>query len=1050
MKGNLGVNDCIVALEEKELDHVAANAEVGGAARKTFLPTHCTAHSCVLGMKPIISALGSIGKLVKLSHLLESGKRHTQYVDAAKAICKKRFAYHWNEPRPVDFAQWQLHHKRVMEASRPAQDLTTADENLILAAANGSWDLETERFFSHWCWADCPLECKGDASKAFTQFVAAVVLAVCGRMNVPLEYRWKGFESAQAWLMRNREMGDLLRLSLEEIYPVSVRDRARLDLQRANELGLPADDPQVVRNSQAIRAGVLITWLREDKGGASLAKGVALTAPQQGFLNHVFSADKMNGKLLDMLSDCVPASMTLESVEEQDALLDEAAMLNWQILSGARGREVLAKFDSMLQSYSDEAWRKCVTPTRDDEKFSCSLLALPAYADAWKRLDFDMKVSRLRILEVGTIRLPAAEGDVERICRPLEDARAKCARCVDKGFTSIWLERLRASNACRNRAVRCLKDKLAVTPIMSGKTERKHIVGQTMRPRKRGRAPTALHLARRSYTQVVHAMGKTKSRRVEHAIVGKGRRALQSFSQLVSSMALGRVKRGKLTRASFVTGKLQPRKKRGGDLYYAERFRELPAGLTIGQKRKLCWQEYRALPAAQRAQYEERGKADEPSVDSFAAMRAKGRCKSPWKRAATLRRTLQEMRQHPTWQAGAGNLDYGGGLQHDKMSTLTQKDVDAACNDRFAFDPWAKANPPGTMVPETTCWQRAAGLCLEDELFENVDNAAYNLHLTCKRRQMVKRLPLVCKLSAGAGEHYAIMMKFFLRPVVTCVLLPCTDDGGIFRPTLDGGNSVETSHQLIARVLRAASQELLLDANTFEHCSVSLLPLVKAEGADGFAFRCGEPLLATELLLQQRMNRRKKQAPTDEEFQLPFGFVLKEKFTEEEGKKNEAGFGEDGDASDDPDDPREEKSCPSNPPDSASEDSSGEGTDAEGPNPKPEVPEAPPPPQPAEKGMQSFGQAPSGTAKCPLCTRFVDKDEWRFEATFPAHTKIKFTRRIHIGCVNRLPHEAKEHDLEKLRQWMADSEWAHARVFLRRAYKLRSGPSGASSSGQAG
>ena len=139
MKDNLGVNECIVALaalEERKLHVAAARSQDG----PTLLPTNCTSHSCVLGMKPVTVGVGSSSKLVKLAHLVESGKRHSGFVDALLDIAKKDFACHWHEPKPANFHELQHRDRNRMIITR---DLTTADEDFALAAMNGSWDGET-------------------------------------------------------------------------------------------------------------------------------------------------------------------------------------------------------------------------------------------------------------------------------------------------------------------------------------------------------------------------------------------------------------------------------------------------------------------------------------------------------------------------------------------------------------------------------------------------------------------------------------------------------------------------------------------------------------------------------------------------------------------------------------------------------------------------------------------------------------------------------------------------------------------------------------------
>ena len=99
-------------------------------------------------------------------------------------------------------------------------------------------------------------------------------------------------------------------------------------------------------------------------------------------------------------------------------------------------------------------------------------------------------------------------------------------------FSLPWTRRL-ADRAASEKVGRCLRHVLPLLSLMFSPLEKKHLLGQAGRPRKRGRAPTAGHLA--TATCVMDA--KQKHRRMRATVM---RRVLRRFSQVLASFAVNR------------------------------------------------------------------------------------------------------------------------------------------------------------------------------------------------------------------------------------------------------------------------------------------------------------------------------------------------------------------------------------------------------------------------------------------------------------------------------------------------------------------------------
>lgn len=96
VRDNLIVNDCIVCLEEETL--AAAEAEWQSHCGHAFLSVACCSHSAVLAMRPMMESLGKVPfVLVRLAHLLESGRVASAYVDAIRSLLEEPGGFEFRE-----------------------------------------------------------------------------------------------------------------------------------------------------------------------------------------------------------------------------------------------------------------------------------------------------------------------------------------------------------------------------------------------------------------------------------------------------------------------------------------------------------------------------------------------------------------------------------------------------------------------------------------------------------------------------------------------------------------------------------------------------------------------------------------------------------------------------------------------------------------------------------------------------------------------------------------------------------------------------------------
>ena len=319
-KDNLALNKCLVALEQRAMNAAIAVAK-DGSRSKTLLDLSCYAHSCVLCMKPLIVSLGIDVHLVRLGHILESGRSWSLYMDALEDIVKRDFTYEYGACLPPEVEHvWKPRLRRILERSRPAKDLTQEDEEFISLAVNSD---PSAMKSVHFCWPGCPLNCDGNAAKSKEHYLAAVKLAVGGPMTVPLLYRWKGFESAVAFARRGKRVKNYLPRGLSYLYNPKAVQKAMAESERLGNDVSSGGDVALAACKKVIRGGKILEWLEKDKDGGSLDIAVALNEPLQAFLNAGFSADTATGKVVEAYENtCKECNLSVEAISqlEDDAV----------------------------------------------------------------------------------------------------------------------------------------------------------------------------------------------------------------------------------------------------------------------------------------------------------------------------------------------------------------------------------------------------------------------------------------------------------------------------------------------------------------------------------------------------------------------------------------------------------------------------------------------------------------------------------------------------------------------------------------------------------
>ena len=500
-KDNLLLNDCIIGMEEKLLQ--ARQGDPWADAR--FIGSfECMGHSAVLGAKSAISNRSILPKmLVKLGHLLESARTSELLLNGCLEIFRKRFRYRKCVRLPAECAAYRKEHAQILKVCRPCRaecKTILEEEKEFLDAGNGSWDTW---YIDHWCVIDaCPLGCNGDPAKSRRICEVIVFRFIRPPMTVALEYRWKGMENANTKVYLTRRFHDIWHVALIEIYPQKVVNESIVELERLEALlanvrqeggEAPARDTEkVAKLKKSIRGGAVVNFVSQDQGGHLMEKYAILSFPFQHFLNATLKVGKETQELMDLLQQ-IPADIrhVADGVEAKvEEGRNKVLKDNLDLLLGAKARNLCKELWNLFTTFTDEdLWHHSRLAMQ--ERFEVCCDACVVLSDNWYRLVFPAGDPKRKIFEVCRLSLgpdPVAAADIRSFAIPYKQKRDQCKQCVDPHFTMFFTTRLLDPDDTKVcDALELLGDSACFAAATSVSCEKKHLIGQGCRGRRRGR-----------------------------------------------------------------------------------------------------------------------------------------------------------------------------------------------------------------------------------------------------------------------------------------------------------------------------------------------------------------------------------------------------------------------------------------------------------------------------------------------------------------------------------------------------------------------------------
>ena len=337
MRDGIGVNSCVTATI------AAASRRSRGQPGAFYLwELVCLSHCNMLSTRPTLEGLdGVVPMLTRIGHLFAGGRWITRFNESLKAVAEET-AFVDCAALPIAANGWRAEAAAILQATRPALDMTPDAEEFVLAIMNDRWvKSDPQPTWRHFHTPGC--RCGGPQN--FKDSIWACFQLLCGH-GAPqcLMYRWKGFEQAVCYAKRGMKAYAMLPRALTRMYRGTDFNRACAELAAA-----AANHEEAPAAANTVRAGKVLGFFQDPKAEEKLDLGVLLCAPAQGYLNTTFNAEQKARRAVDIMTavprDPVGNEGNTPALREA---LDDAMSANLKLLRGIAGKRVQREFAKLL------------------------------------------------------------------------------------------------------------------------------------------------------------------------------------------------------------------------------------------------------------------------------------------------------------------------------------------------------------------------------------------------------------------------------------------------------------------------------------------------------------------------------------------------------------------------------------------------------------------------------------------------------------------------------------------------------------------------------
>jgi len=207
---------------------------------------------------------------------------------------------------------------------------------------------------------------------------------------------------------------------------------------------------------------------------------------------------------------------------------------------------------------------------------------------------------------------------------------------------------------------------------------------------------------------------------------------------------------------------------------------------------------------------------EDPSVNSLTQ-----KVRSSVLRCA-LKRTLDDMHQHPWLRGGLGLMSMEAGLRQELVDvTKSNEMMKTSADRRFAYSPKSEPHHVGSLKPEKVCVIANAGLCKKHPRFKACTDLTKNLYAVLRTRykkaeNIKEALPLLARFSfTTTATEYHWICKVAISVSLIVLTEAMVVDGGdakiVLQTTDDVDTITTTSNLVFARLLHRAAEAGAVD-----------------------------------------------------------------------------------------------------------------------------------------------------------------------------------------------------------------------------------------------
>ena len=706
-------------------------------------------------------------------------------------------------------------------------------------------------------------------------------------------------------------------------------------------------------------------------------------------------------------------------------------------------------------------------PWRVDDnttKYTCCLDAICIQQDAHYRLVLKLSQPKIRLLVEACRVLEGEAFDlaaVRRIASNLRATEDACKKCVDRVFTAPWVHRLlECGDVVAREAHVNLRDLMAVLRASSTKVEKTHLIGQELKPKKRGAGIQCDTLSSMTFHSQIVRSAEVFRHEAQSEALGHNDEVIRAFAKCLRDSCASAAEDRRTTaaradgdgcngqarkRASVFTfdDRVKRRRLRGYDLFVKANYADSLPGATTFDKRKVVNTMWKTASDEQKAAYntaaegleEEDAKNEGETFLQFhqrhkahSLTRQDNRRESRYKsdRLRAIQQSLGDMVNSGIFSCGAQLHHFGAGVKPELIPI--HESIQAVSAERkrlFRYDHEAVPNPKGKMTFFTPCCLKYGGFCEKEDLIQYAATLTYTVYAIARAWKLEFPVFVEFETIGGGNKSWAflgrlvgkgelgLMSKAIRKPIEGSVAF---DVAELDMVELDAGDGHATAYPLTSMkffidFLVESAVAHNVDPKTFAALDMTRWEFKQDHRVDRFR------VLLVSALGKERLSCITSSKPAAKlNSDLPFGLGSRAGASWTPAAKKSSGSGSASGS-----EHSSSREVSDDVYDSEPSDGDDDGCDDSADDAAPLVPEPEDVPEPWNaQGITCYEIAPPGArAACCICNVKIVAGEFRLDYRYRVSNDLRDQKRFHPRCTAGIPAATRARDSRVVATWIA-------------------------------